>query len=182
MRKKLLLSFIVFTYSLVFCVSVATSSPCSVCGDTDLECYLPIGWQDGVAQSDEEWYWFNCREDSYNQLEIRATAGGEYSLCKIEDQEPGQCPTSDDVCATEGEVLGFYQGLDDTYWVLARRISGDTGFQIHLHCLSGPLPVPTTTNSPTPSTFSESYSSTPWLIVLIVIVVAAVILYKFMKK
>ena len=185
MRKKLLpllLSFILFTYYLIFCTSVVSSSPCSVCGDTALECYLSMGWQDGVAQSDEEWYWFNCGENSYNQLEIRATAGGEYSLCKIENQEPGQCPTSDDVCVTEGEGLEFYQGLDDTYWVLARRISGDTGFQIHLHCLGGLPPVSTTTIPSTPSTFSGNYSSKLWLIILVVIIAAAVISYKFMSK
>jgi len=158
-----------------------------------------------VAQSDDEWYGFKCGEDVYTQLKIRATEGGDYSLCKIEDQEPRQCPALTDTCVAEGVAVYLYQGSDETFWVLAHRNSGDPGFEIHLFCSSGPppattvttspilswddprlgregaLPKPTTTTIPTqlPS-YYEYYSLTFWMIVLVVIIVAAVILYRFM--
>ncbi len=201
LKKSLIVaSFVLLTYSLLSCVRGIETPKCSYCGDISLQCLLSPGWNNGMAQSDDEWYRVNCGEDLYNRVKIRATKGGDYSLCIIKNQEPEQCPTLEDLCVSEGEVQYIHQSADETYWILVHKNSGDPGFEIYLYCSSGSPPAPTTiiawddprlgkegalprpTITPLSSSYVESYPPVFWVIGLLVIVLAVVLLHKFIGK
>ena len=185
----ILVSFILFTYSFFACVREVLASPCSIAGEVQPQCFLTYGWNTGVAQSDDEWYGFNCGENVYNQLKIRSTAGGDYSLCKIEDQAPGEYPTTNDICYSLGETLDIYQDYENTYWVLVHRNGGNPGFEIYLDCASGPYFVTTTTISQTTTansfgtpSFNLGYSQIFWGGIILVVILAVIFFFFILRK
>lgn len=196
MSKKFLIivSFVLLTYSLLACLKEVESASCS-CGDMSIQCMLTPGRISGVAESDDEWYWFNCGSGTYNKIEIRATKGGDYLLCGIENQQPDQCPSITDMCVGNRQDLYLYQGSGQNYWVLVHKNSGNSGYDINLYCDSGPPPAETTTvkSAQAPITYedtgiyqedtSSESTNTAWAAIIIVVVLVVILfLYKFIKK
>lgn len=121
----------------------AWNPPCSFCingtgGDFRGICYLDRGENEGIAESDNEWYFFDCEPPAFAYLNITDTNGGEYQLCGLYNQGPYVCPTTS-TCVEEGENLVIEITETDTYWVLVHRKSdiGDPGFRITLTCHEG---------------------------------------------
>jgi len=113
-------------------------------GDTvNPECELVDGFNDGVAQAVDEWYYFICEGPAYAHLSIHASPG-DYRLCGEESQRPGDCPTYDPIeCKIEGyDLLIDASEEGEKYWVLAHKESDPAGFKIYFYCdLVGYPPV-----------------------------------------